>query len=211
MNDVKEFWNKPTFEDQKWLIAGDCPWEVSERDADAHRGAIQTPSILEHMSKQKTPRVVEIGCGVGRLLKGWKYHAIGIDLSENMIAKAKEYTKGSDNKIDFVVTDGVSLPLKNSSVDFVYAFCVFQHIQTKKEIESYVDEAWRILKPGGYLRVQTHRGEPNDESVFGGFRGRYYPTADAFAADIKRKTFEITEKQEGLLHQDWLWVTARKV
>jgi len=207
-NDVLSFWDKPSFEDQQRLIAGSVEWKASEDAAAYHRALIESPSIKEYMDGCVNPTVLEIGCGVGRILKGWPYPGIGVDLSPNMIEKAKEYLKGTKN--DLLITDGATLLVPDNFVNFVYSFLVFQHIQTKKEVAQYIDEALRVLKPGGYLRVQTHKGTPHPENKFGGFHGRFYPTVEAFAEEFMRPEFEILSCQEKLGHDDWLWITVRK-
>lgn len=211
--EVLDFWDKEDFDAQKILIAGPVSWESSEKHAAIHRNYIETPLIKTSLEKCFNPLVVEIGCGVGRLLKEFAksgYDLIGTDISAQMILKAREYIKDCKASIDLFVINGDSLPIPNSCADLVYSFLVFQHIQTRAEIEKYILEASRILRPGGYLRVQTMRGKPVPEGKFGGWHGQFCPTLDYFKAWFKIVDFEIVESQEGLGFKDWLWVTARK-
>lgn len=200
-----KFWNAPDFKRQVELIAGQVPWETAEAHAPLHRKAIETPTIKHQLDEQEHPIVLEIGCGVGRLLKVFQEdrEVIGVDFSPNMIEKGKEYVP----RASLYVTDGSKLPVPENYVDLVYSFLVFQHIQSEEEIKTYLKEALRVLRPGGFIRVQTHKGtaKPNGQWV-----GRFFKDIEEFASVFKEAGFYIVEKDEGLLHTDWLWVTAQK-
>lgn len=212
--EVMEFWDQEDFEAQKALIAGTVPWESSEALAATHRQYIETPVIRNTLENMVRPVVVEIGCGVGRLVKEFRkspnYAIIGVDISPKMIAKAREYLKSCDIGIALYVTDGERLPIADWSADFVYSFLVFQHIQTKAEVDKYVDEVVRILKPGGFFRVQTLKGQPVPDGKFGGWHGQFYRSLELFKDAFKRDSLEVVEAEENLGCHGWLWVTVRK-
>jgi SAM-dependent methyltransferase len=71
-----------------------------------------------------------------------------------MIGKAKEYAAGAPN-VKTALTDGSLAHLANESLDFVFSFIVFQHIPDRAPIRRYVEEAARVLKPGGVFRFQV--------------------------------------------------------
>jgi ubiquinone/menaquinone biosynthesis C-methylase UbiE len=217
MNLKKEllaFWDTHDFTKQKKLIAGPVDWDRAEEDGPAHCRLILTKLIKDELPKQ--PRVLEIGCGVGRLIKvfagpKYKYSMIGVDLSPGMIEQAKSYLKGLTPLPELYVTSGgIPVDVKDQSVDFIYSFLVFQHIQTKDEVQKYVVDTLRVLKPGGFMRVQTHKGSPSPNGVFGGFHGRFYPTLEEMAEEFSVPGGEVVEQSEGGGHPDWLWVTVRK-
>jgi ubiquinone/menaquinone biosynthesis C-methylase UbiE len=207
------FWDKHKFEDQQKLIAGSVPWKKSVATAKYHRSLIEPQALRDRAQEDPLRKltVLEIGCGVGRVLSQFAedYDVIGADISPNMIAKARELMQETAVRL-FVVESG-KLPLPENCVDFVYSFLVFQHIQTQAEVDSYVSEAMRVLKPGGYLRVQTHVGTPHPENKFGGFHGRFYPSLESFAEVFSaHPEARVVAKEHGLGHQDWLWVTVEK-
>ena len=101
--------------------------------------------------------VLEIGCGIGRLLKPLSRRvarAIGVDLSEEMIRRGREYCADRDN-VELHRTDGSLDFLRDGELDFVYSHIVFQHLPRKAYVERYFRESARVLKPGGWLRVQV--------------------------------------------------------
>jgi len=210
-----KFWDHPDFKRQQELIANTVDWEVSEKIASLHRTWLETPEIADFLKSQDRPLVAEIGCGVGRLLKEFRkdYQCCGMDISSNMLLKATNYLgtppEGSKCVTYGLIEDG-GLPLKDGTYSFIYAFLVFQHIQTKEEIYQYLKEISRVLVPGGYFRVQTYKGTPNPENHFGGFHGRFYPSLKSFEMDLYGHGLTVVDVQEGLGYPKWLWATLRK-
>lgn len=101
--------------------------------------------------------VLEIGCGVGRLLKPLSRRvarAVGVDLSHEMVRRGREYCADRGN-IELHPTDGSLERFAAGEFDFVYSHIVFQHLPRKTYVDRYLREAERVLKPGGILRVQV--------------------------------------------------------
>ena len=110
--------------------------------------------VLDGVVLDPSAEILEIGCGVGRLLVPLAERvavAHGVDISPVMIGKAKEYAAGAPN-VKTALTDGSLAHLENESLDFVFSFIVFQHIPGRAPIRRYVEEAMRVLKPGGVFR-----------------------------------------------------------
>ena len=115
--------------------------------------------ILDGLTVSPSWRVLEIGCGMGRLLRPLSERvaaAVGVDVSEEMIARARDYCAAHRN-VELHRADGSgSLELlADAGFDFVYSHIVFQHVPRKAYIQRYVQEAARVLKTGGILRVQV--------------------------------------------------------
>ena len=84
-----------------------------------------------------------------------------------MLNLAKKRLTRFDN-ISYYVTNGVNLPIKDNSVDFVFSYIVFQHFPTRRLVKENLREIFRVLKPGGSVKIQF-RGRP----AFGG-KLRYF-------------------------------------
>ena len=110
-------------------------------------------------------RVVELGCGMGRILKPLAPscgEVIGVDISERMLELAVEYTAGIDN-LRLERTDGASLGMiDDSSVDLFYSLDVLIHVDRRSAFR-YLREIRRVLKPGAvavlnFLDIASSRG-----------------------------------------------------
>ena len=107
---------------------------------------------------------LDIGCGTGRLCRALSTlckNVTGIDISQEMINKAKEDNADLTN-VSFVLGSGTDLKaIESSSIDFCFSFIVFQHIPSKAVIRKYFEEIYRALKPGALAKIQV-RGTPGN-------------------------------------------------
>lgn len=94
-------------------------------------------------------KVLEIGCGVGRLMEDGYY---GIDISKNMLDIAKKRKPQCHFKL---CTD--TIPYKDSLFDTVYCYLVIQHLKPD-EVQKYFNEVYRVLKLGGWFKFQFIEG-----------------------------------------------------
>jgi ubiquinone/menaquinone biosynthesis C-methylase UbiE len=99
--------------------------------------------------------VLDIGCGTGFLLLGAAKSlgkdgkVIGVDISEEMLKKAKEnLSKAGVSNIEFKVGDAENIPLEDNSVDTVVGNMVLHHCPNP---ESAIKEMARVLKSKGKL------------------------------------------------------------
>jgi SAM-dependent methyltransferase len=210
------FWNRPDVEEAKKVISSPEMWE---EEIPVHLDLIlnQDPVVREYVNTLRfmsaPTKALEIGCGIGRLLKPMTQHfheVLGVDISENMLAYSKKYLEGVECVETRLVKEDNELGLTPDSLDFVYSIIVFQHIPTRAIIKSYLKQIHDGLKSGGLFRVQTHRGLPPPEGAFCGFSGYMYRDLQTFANEIEEAGFKIETRQEKLGHVEWLWVTARK-
>jgi SAM-dependent methyltransferase len=99
-------------------------------------------------------RVLDVGCGYGRalgLLSDRGYHnLIGCDLAPAMVAMARERFPA----ISFAeITSPPNLPLADLSVDAILLFAVLTCVPTDQGQRAMIEEARRVLRPGGLLYI----------------------------------------------------------
>ncbi len=101
--------------------------------------------------------VLDLGCGAGfdAFLSaqhvGKSGRVIGIDMTPEMVAKAKENArKGNYSNVEFRLGEIEQLPVEDSSIDVVISNCV---INLSPDKEAVFKEAYRVLKVGGRLMV----------------------------------------------------------
>jgi cyclopropane fatty-acyl-phospholipid synthase-like methyltransferase len=106
-------------------------------------------------------RILEIGCGIGRLLRFMSVlfeDVNGIDASAEMIERAQEYLADYPRAKAFHGTGASLAVFEDKSFDLCYSYVVFQHIPSKEVIRNYFREACRILKPGGLFKFHVKTG-----------------------------------------------------
>jgi len=125
--------------------------------------------LQEKLKLTKKNTALEIGCGVGRIsefLADDFNNVYGVDISGHMIEQAKK--RLPEEKFHFLEGDGMSLPIKSESIDFIMSHAVFQHMPSRKVIESNFKEAFRVLKSGGLFKVQLRATETSKKNWFYG-------------------------------------------
>ena len=147
--------------------------------------------------------IMELGCGVGRLLLALaerypKTRFLGIDSSKVMI----ESIDNPENVAIFQ-NDGRTLePWTTNAFDGVYSMTMFQHIPNGAKID-YLRETYRVLKRGGLLRLQwSVEGEPGPLS----HPLRY----ETMLRWLDREGFSVEGSQRDLIKPGWAWITAMK-
>jgi phosphatidylethanolamine/phosphatidyl-N-methylethanolamine N-methyltransferase len=101
-------------------------------------------------------RVLEIGVGTGISLEAYPAHArvTGIDLAEDMLAKARERIAANGwDHIGVQQGDALNLPFPDASFDYVTAFHVVSVVPDARRM---LAEACRVCRPQGTIAIVNH-------------------------------------------------------
>ena len=94
--------------------------------------------------------LVDVGCGSGRLtvqLSGFLEGLyLGLDADAEALKQAKHLADRPEWR--FEAPSGLTIPMADASADMVCFFSVFTHL-AHEESFLYLEEAYRVLKPGG--------------------------------------------------------------
>jgi SAM-dependent methyltransferase len=97
---------------------------------------------------------LDFGSGVGRLTRALARRfdrAVGVDISEVMVASASRLDNGT-GACEFRVNTTADLAqFETASFDFVYSSIVLQHLPSAEAIEAYVGEFLRVAKADGLV------------------------------------------------------------
>ena len=99
--------------------------------------------------------VLDLGCGGGFMAeplarRGAK--VVGIDPSAPAIGAAREHAEATGLHVDYRVASGEDLPFSDGSFDGVVIVDVLEHVADPALV---LDEARRVLKPGGLVLFDT--------------------------------------------------------
>ena len=97
---------------------------------------------------------LDVGCGIGlveRHLSGSFASLHGVDVSEPMIARARETVP----EADFRVSAPDRLPYDDARFELTFTVCVLHHVD-QREREALLAEMRRVTRPGGLVVVFEH-------------------------------------------------------
>ncbi len=111
----------------------------------------------EYAKIEKGETVVDLGSGAGfdafivSPLVGENGHAIGVDLSPDMLTLARNNAeKGGYENVSFIEGDIEELPFNDGYADLIISNCVINLSHNKKQV---YEEAFRVLKNGGRISI----------------------------------------------------------
>jgi len=104
--------------------------------------------ISKEIPPERKVRFLDLGCGTGRfsipVATRLGYSVIGADSSREMLSRAKE--KGSECKVEWIVSDAASLSHPDGSFEAVFMSHLLHHVDRPLTV---VKECCRVLKLGG--------------------------------------------------------------
>lgn len=162
-----------------WAILTDrdrtsAAWSTDDFFATGH---IEVESVMRALAAaDATPNFhgsfLDFGCGVGRNTRALAQRfaaGLGIDVSETMIALARQYSESDAKRAAYTVNQREGLPdMPDACIDFVYCHIVLQHLPQALQ-PVFVREFLRILTPGGIaaFQVPTENLAPRGKQLTG--------------------------------------------
>lgn len=150
--------------DRRWAEAG----SDSESFSDL---SIYPIKYAEMVMQDKQSRALEIGCGLGRVLKHYArqgFRVSGIERSH----VAVEQLKAEAADLDIVQGDVLCLPYSDAEFDVVMAFGVFHNLE--HGLEQALAETARVLKRNGRFAISMRPNniEMNANEIYWRWRSR---------------------------------------
>ena len=177
---------------------------------------IELSVVKEILQFRSVRLVLDLGCGEGEVAREvfGKRLEWGLDNDKEMVKKAKK--SGIYKKVLFA--SALKIPLKDVSVGMVFSNSVLEHI---KDIERVLDEAKRVLRPGGLLVFTVPTNKLSEYLGWGKWYARIFNrkynhyhlySLSKWKQILKKHGFEVIRNKEYLSMRDiryWhklLWV-----
>lgn len=175
-----------------------------------HQLVWQRDFFLKHFSGTK---LLDVGCGPGidaNFFEGKGISVTGIDLAQNFISMAKEYSP----KSTFLLMDQCKLDFADASFDGVWSCGSFHHVK-KSESLNVLRELLRVLKSGAamYICVQSGKGEKIVQKDYYGGNHKFfaYYSEQEFCQMLRACGFDILYcKVEDTKNHVWINVFAKR-
>ncbi|MBI4749384.1 MAG: class I SAM-dependent methyltransferase [Acidobacteria bacterium] len=95
--------------------------------------------------------LLDLGCGFGGRTVAFQQKiqgtTIGIEIDQRIVDCAREFARRKETtSVSFVAGVGESLPFESASLDAIFCYDVFEHVQNPQQC---LAECFRVLKPGG--------------------------------------------------------------
>jgi SAM-dependent methyltransferase len=120
------------------------------RSVEGLAGAAEWPAMRALLPDLSGRSVVDLGCGFGWFCRWAREHGaarvLGLDVSENMLARARETT--NDGAILYRRTDLEHLDLTEAAFDLAYSSLALHYIE---DLAGLLGKVHRALVPGGRL------------------------------------------------------------
>jgi len=174
--------------------------------------------------------VLDLGSGAGfdvflaSKKVGRNGKVIGVDMTEEMIKKAKENAqKHNYENVEFRLGDVEELPIEDNSIDVIISNCVINLAPNKKKV---FKESYRVLKKGGRMYVsdivllgELTEKQRNDTGLIAGCVGGALQKEDylnlikkvGFKVKILGEDKDISKRQYGGISLESLKIEAVKL
>ncbi len=126
--------------------------DIYDSHYDERQGRIYYGHICTSVSKNlpKGEKLLDIGCGTGLFMQRYLKtggEVLGLDISRGMLKKAR-----CRNDSEVAVGTAEVLPFKDNTFDCISSILAFSYLQNP---DFMLDEAFRVLKPGGAISICT--------------------------------------------------------
>jgi SAM-dependent methyltransferase len=140
-----------------WDVNAEAWTQLARAGCDTSRDRVNTPAFLAMLPDVNGLHGVDIGCGEGnntRLLARRGARMDAFDISETFLRYARQTEAETPLGIQYQSASAHAMPFADRTFDFATSFMCLMDMP---EPDRALREAYRILKPGGFLQFSiTH-------------------------------------------------------
>lgn len=155
---VKKFWEERANAYSDWAYR----YYTNPGSTRYPQAEVRRDRLLELMADLTPGRMLDAGCGIGQFMVtaqelGWDCY--GFDISENMVAKAKEHLAANGLSADSVSVSAISdlSAYDKESFDLIVCLGVLGYVDEESERKAFA-EFRRVLKDDGMALVTNVNG-----------------------------------------------------
>lgn len=204
-NENARFYANPRTDDSKDI----SEFQLRESGlADYNFHVKNDPLFLEYLKPLEQKRILEMGCGVGRMTEFFAddfAEVHGIDISGIMLDSARKRLNQLKN-VKLVLNNGAIFPYSDNFFDGAFSYLVFPYISNVSDIEKNLTELYRVMKPKSVAKIQLRTG-------FGPWRWQWFygvsfkpETAKAMAEKVG---FNVLKTEVEKVKDLWIWLEKK--
>ncbi|RPI73866.1 MAG: methyltransferase domain-containing protein [Desulfobacteraceae bacterium] len=210
---MKQDWDRRAFRNARFWVDTDHYQDEEVFDQAGNKDVRVFLSLLDDF-QQPDWHILEIGCGIGRMLKPMSQvfaQVTGVDVSAQMISQGRERLQGLAN-IALLENSGADLRIFGADCfDLVYSCIAFQHMP-EEIFDRYLDEIHRVLRTSGYLEFQICVGPRREVAFEDTLTVRVYEKSELFEK-LERNGFSLknsyTESIPSANPQSWIFLAQK--
>ena len=165
---------------------------------------VRIPKELKELAATVQPRnSLELGCGLGRFsayMAKQGINATGVDFSKIAIEKAVGRVAGNEHKPAFMIGDVTHLEMLVNSFDVSFDVGCF-HCLHEENMQKYVSEIYRLLKPGATHLLWALNHSPSDIEINPEYIRRIF--------DGKFQLVKAAFSRRRIIASYWYWLVRR--
>ena len=170
-------------------------------------------NLMNMMRPSSEKKLIDVACGTGDIAKLFlKYsnndeNITCIDPNKGMIKKGKDKLKKYKN-INWMIAPAESLPIAENSFDF---YTISFGLRNTKNLNKALNEAYRVLKPGGHFLCLEFSKIQNQglDFIYKNY-SKIIPTIGKFVVGEKEPYEYLIKSIENFINQDELIDVMKK-
>jgi SAM-dependent methyltransferase len=140
-----------TFFDEHWLA-------ISSHTHPPEKSAAEVEFLIEQLGLEHGQRVLDIPCGHGRHsveLARRGLRVVGVDLNSEPLELARMAAREAGVQVDLRRVDMREIEFREEFDAVLNLWTSFGYFESEAEDRLVLDRAWRALRPGGALVIET--------------------------------------------------------